>query len=177
MNQELASAIYALHPDAFGWALHCCGGDRPLAEDVLQIAYQKWLEGRAVHAGRSSLKTWWFGVIRFTAREEFRRNRSWEGLVLRLWNSPASGPLTAPAPSHLVELDEESTRLRAALGQLPTRQAEVLHLVFYQDLSLSAAAAVLGISTGSARRHYERGKTRLRALLAAPSATSHDASR
>lgn len=177
MNEELAPALKALHPDAFGWALHCCGGDRHLAEDVLQIAYQKWLQGRAIHSGRSSLKTWWFGVIRFTAREETRRNRNWEGLVLRLWSLSATHPISPPGPSRLVELDEQSTRLRLALSRLPARQAEVLHLVFYQDLSLSAAAAVLNISLGSVRRHYERGKARLRSLLDVQSPTGHDASR
>jgi RNA polymerase sigma-70 factor (ECF subfamily) len=41
----------------------------------------------------------------------------------------------------------------------------VLHLVFYQDLSISEAAVIMGVSLGSARTHYERGKARLRELL------------
>jgi RNA polymerase sigma-70 factor (ECF subfamily) len=40
-----------------------------------------------------------------------------------------------------------------------------LHLVFYQDLTIAAAADVLGISLGSARVHYERGKAQLRRHL------------
>ena len=177
MNDDLAAALEILHPDAFGWALHCCAGNVSRAEDVLQNAYLKLAEGRAVHSGRSSIKTWWFGVIRFTAKEEARRSKNRDTLILRLWNGWAATPPDEPAPSRQMELDEESTRLRAALGELPPRQAEVLHLVFYQDLSLSAAASVLGISLGSVRQHYDRGKSRLRALLTSNPTSSHEGTR
>jgi RNA polymerase sigma-70 factor (ECF subfamily) len=41
----------------------------------------------------------------------------------------------------------------------------VLHLVFYQDLSIAEAADVMDVGLGTARTHYERGKARLRQLL------------
>jgi RNA polymerase sigma factor (sigma-70 family) len=56
-------------------------------------------------------------------------------------------------------------RFQQALARLPARQRETLHLVFYQDLSLSEAAEVMNISIGAARQHYERGKKRLRETL------------
>ena len=56
-------------------------------------------------------------------------------------------------------------RFQQALAELPARQRETLHLVFYQDLSLSEAAEVMSISIGSVRRHYERGKKRVREAL------------
>jgi RNA polymerase sigma factor (sigma-70 family) len=60
---------------------------------------------------------------------------------------------------------EANAQLLAALALLPERQQQVLHLVFYQGLSVQAAAGVLGVRVGTARVHYERGKQRLRALL------------
>lgn len=163
MERATTDQLEALHPDAFGWALHCCAGDHARAEDVLQNAYLKLAQERASHDGRSSFKTWWFGVIRFTAHEEFRRQCYRESLV---------GKLLAffveehhPAPSRQVEMEERNAELRRCLKQLPARQAEVLHLVFYQDLTINEAAQVMRVGIGSARQHYERGKARLRTLL------------
>src|SRR4051794_18515688 len=68
MDRELAS----LHHASFGWALACTGRDPSAAEDVLQDVYFKVLDGRARFDGKSSLKTWLFGVIRMTAREHRR---------------------------------------------------------------------------------------------------------
>ncbi len=54
----------------------------------------------------------------------------------------------------------------SSMDALTARQREILHLVFYQELSVQEAAEVLGMPVGTARTHYERGKTRLRAMLA-----------
>jgi RNA polymerase sigma-70 factor (ECF subfamily) len=168
MERAIADQLESLHPDAFGWALHCCGGDHARAEDVLQNAYLKLAQERAKHDGRSTFKTWWFGVIRLTAHEEFRRLRYRESLVGRLMSFFIEEH--HPAPSRQVERDERDAELRRCLKQLPARQAEVLHLVFYQDLTIQEAAGVMRVGIGSARQHYERGKARLRALLQPSSA-------
>lgn len=147
-----------------GWALACCDYDRPEAEDVLQTTYLKVLDGRARFAGVSSLRTWLFGVIRRTASEQRRRRavrRFFMGRTLD--EMPLADP--SPGADATVDRDEEVTTLRRALRALPSRQQQVLHLVFYQDLTIEEAAGVMNISPGSARTHYARGKARLRALL------------
>jgi RNA polymerase sigma-70 factor (ECF subfamily) len=157
-------ALEALHPASFGWALGCCGFDREEAADVLQAAYLKVLDGQARFDGRSSFKTWLFSVIRRTASE--RRRRGWvRRLALARWHAAEPRPEPAPGPEALTRRAESVRALRQALGALPRRQREVLHLVFHEDLSVEDAAAVMGVSLGSARRHYHRGKVRLRALL------------
>ncbi|SRR6266545_4070945 len=156
--------IEELHPASFGWALLCCGWDRQEAEDVLQTAYVKILDGRAQFDGRASLKTWLFAVIRRTAAE--RRRARWARSLLSLhWRDGRPDPTPVATPEALADDAETARRLRQALGSLPARQREVLHLVFYQDLTVEEAAQVLGVSTGSARTHYHRGKAGLRERL------------
>ncbi len=153
-HDERWRAIEAMHPASFAWA-RACAVDPDDAEDIMQTVYEKVLSGRARFGGRSSLKTWLFGVIRLTALEHRRR-----GLLRALRLVPMTRePAVQPAMR-----DDASTLIRA-LAQLPARQREVLHLVFYEDLTVNEAAATMGVSAGSARTHYDRGKKRLRALL------------
>jgi RNA polymerase sigma factor (sigma-70 family) len=162
---DLERELERLHPAAFGWALSCCGGDRVAAEDALQATYLKILDGRARFEGRSSLTTWVFGVLRRTAAEERRRGRGWQWRPLSLLASHAATGSDRHHPDAGVLRSEESRRLRAALDALPARQREVLHLVFYQDLTIAEAAEVAGVGLGTARTHYARGKAALRRLL------------
>jgi RNA polymerase sigma factor (sigma-70 family) len=157
---ELLRRLDALHPDCFAWALACCGRDRTEAEDVLQTAYLQVLDGRARFDERSTLKTWLFGVIRRTAAGE-RRRRVLRRLLLER-HYTLNG---APAHVASVEPTERALALRGALERLTPRQQNVLELVFYHDLTIEDAAAVMGLSIGTARTHYDRGKKKLAVLL------------
>ncbi|HEY4218638.1 MAG TPA: sigma-70 family RNA polymerase sigma factor [Gemmatimonadaceae bacterium] len=158
---DLENQLSQHHPAAFGWALACCKWNRAAAEDVLQTAYLKVLDGRARFAGRADFRAFLFGVIRRTANEERRHNAIRSLIPIGDHESPGAGA----AGLDLMVQDERSQELIAALNALSARQREVLHLVFYQDLTIAAAADVLGMSVGSARVHYERGKANLRRLL------------
>jgi len=157
---ELKAELERLHQASFGWALSCCRHNHAEAEEVLQTVYLKIFQGKALYRGESKFQTWLFAVIRKTAITERRKH------ILRTLKSIAVGPgISTSQPEVELEQSEMQQRFREALAQLPARQRETLHLVFYQDLSLSEAAEVMNISVGSARRHYERGKKRLREAL------------
>jgi RNA polymerase sigma-70 factor (ECF subfamily) len=160
---ELRCQLERAHADCFGWAMACCSRDRDHAEEVLQTVYLTVLEGQAHYHGRSTFRTWLFGVIRRTAAAE--RRKAWlRGLLLER-NGRDLRPGAIASPDAEVERDSRSDVLRHALADLATRQREVLELVFYHDLTVEDAATVMGVSIGSARTHYARGKARLAAIL------------
>src|SRR3954469_2292707 len=161
---DLDEALARHHQSAFGWALACCQWDRSAAEDVLQTSYLKIVDGRARYSNRAEFQTFLFGVIRRTASEERRRRVIRATLSLGVLGREHAMPAVTQAGLEPVLRDETSRELIAALGRLSARQRDVLHLVFYQDLTVAAAADVLGVSVGSARVHYERGKANLRRL-------------
>src|SRR2546423_1650021 len=162
---QLERELEQLHPESWGWALACCGREREMAQDVLQSAYLTILSGRAVFNGGSSLKTWVFGVIRWTARTERRRRLLW---LKRSADSAAAMEMADPVRGADAILDESDRRqeLVKALAALSRRQREVLQLVFYHHMTLEEAAAVMKVSIGSARTHYDRGKKALARKLA-----------
>jgi RNA polymerase sigma-70 factor (ECF subfamily) len=156
---ELRRQLEKVHADCFGWAMACCERDRDDAEEVLQTVYLTVLDGRARYDGRSSFRTWLFGVIRRTAASE--RRKAWLRRLLLMREADGLKP-EAPAPLD-AEMERDSRRdgLHHALAHLAARQCEVLQLVFYHDLTVDEAATVMGVSVGSARTHYARGKARL----------------
>lgn len=110
-------------------------------------------------------------MIRKTAISEHRKSLLRK---LRLTGGPDRTTLQSSLdeePAARFERSEAQIRFQRALEQLPARQRETLHLVFYEDLNLREAARVMGISIGSVRQHYERGKKRLREYLERPEIT------
>jgi RNA polymerase sigma factor (sigma-70 family) len=161
---SLIQVLESYHQDSWGWALACCTWQHSLADDVLQESYLRVLDGRARFGGRATEKTWFFGVIRRVALELARKQQtsSW-----RLFNAIAPNDEDPISDTGFDATDhaEVSQQLRLALQQMPQRQREVLHLVFYSELTLEEAAHSLGIGLGSVRTHYHRGKIRLAQLL------------
>ncbi|HZE68769.1 MAG TPA: RNA polymerase sigma factor [Pyrinomonadaceae bacterium] len=162
---ELRRELEKLHSASFGWARSCCRGNRAEAEEVLQTVYLKILDGKARYRGECQLRTWLFAVIRNTAITERRKALFRSVTAIPATNARAFRVDPNPDPELEFERSETQSRFRMAIERLPDRQRETLHLVFYQDLNLREAAQVMGISIGSARRHYERGKKRLREAL------------
>jgi RNA polymerase sigma-70 factor (sigma-E family) len=75
-----------------------------------------------------------------------------------------------PEPTGGTEVDAaggvaERDRLWRALGALPAKQRAVLVLRFYEDLTETAAAEVLGVTVGTVRSQTWKGLRRLEAAL------------
>jgi RNA polymerase sigma factor (sigma-70 family) len=164
---DLEQQLEELHPASFAWALGLCGRDAEDARDVLQETYLKIFEGKARFDGRSTLKTWLFAVIRRTAAS--RRRLKWLRDLRFVIRDVSAVPDGRDSAERRVIQSERTSALLGALTHLARRQREVIELVFYHDLTVEEAAAVAGISVGTARVHYHRAKQRLLAELEVPS--------
>jgi RNA polymerase sigma factor (sigma-70 family) len=152
-HEQLEQTVKALHRDAYIWARQCCRFDDEMAKDVLQQVYLKILESKAVYGGKSSVKTWLFSVIRFTANGSMAQANA----ILPLLED-------YDVPDEVVSSDADRSP-EELIQLLPAKQREVLLLVFYHGLTLEKAAEVMEIGLGTVRTHYDRGKKNLKKLI------------
>jgi RNA polymerase sigma factor (sigma-70 family) len=101
-----------------------------------------------------------------TARAlDFLRMRSRQ----RKRGNPEADPSQAvsrePNPSRHAEASELADRLRAAVGRLPRRQAQVFCLTCFEQMTSEEVAERLGMSPTAARMLLSRARRRLRRLL------------
>jgi len=149
------SALEAIHGQVYGWALSRCDFDHATAEDLMQQAYVELLSGSARFNNKSSLKTFVFSVVQNLARSRFRRVTSRLRLV-KQYRQESVTDAVEPV------VDDGVWR---AVRALPARQRDIIELVFCRELTIEQAAAVMGVTTGTGRVHYDRAKKALRTRL------------
>ena len=160
--QVSRKALAAIHSQLYGWALTRCGFDRSAAEDLIQEAYVAVLSGAARFDHKSTLKTFLFGVVQNLARSRFRQIAS----RMRLVTTYTAGAEHQGQDEARMD-DRESRQVWKAVEALPARQRDVTELVFCRDLTIEEAAAVMGVSVGTGRVHYDRAKKALAGRLSA----------
>lgn len=123
-------------------------GSRWAAEDTVQdamtAAFGKW---RVVSAFDSPGA--WLRRVTCNRSVSFIRKRVREAKLLALLSSRAEGD---------IRLDDDDEAFWSAVRRLPARQAQVIALFYYEDMSVAEIANVLEISAGAVKTHLSRGR-------------------
>ncbi len=126
-------------------------------EEVVQDAFVKLLTGRRVTAPGTE-GAYLRSVVLNGARSQLRKRR-----VRREKQPIADGPMPSPEPAALDMVIRED--VLAAIRTLPAKQADVVVLRYYLDLSEAEIATTLGMAKGTVKSHAHRGLKRLGQLL------------
>lgn len=131
--------------------------DLETAEEVVQDTFVKLVSGNYdIESGKEA------GYLRSMvlngARSALRKRQ------VRRAHTPDAPEAIAPAEDAGVARTEHD-RMIAALRRLPEKQAAVLTLRYYLDLSEAEIADTLGVARGSVKSHAHRGLKRLAVLL------------
>lgn len=152
------------------------------AEDVVQDAWLGVVKGLERFERRSSFKTWLFRIVANRARTKAVRDARYVALEIEGDEATApaqddhftpAGRLKAPprewamTPERLVQSREARTLVEAALAGLPAAQRTVVTLRDIEGLDAEAVCNIMDISETNQRVLLHRGRTKVRAALAA----------
>jgi RNA polymerase sigma-70 factor (ECF subfamily) len=154
-----------------------------LAEDIVQETWMAVIKGLAAFEGRSSLRTWVFGILVHRARtltvREARREWTpgdadgdldgepeWEPGAGRrgLW-AHAPQPWDGLDPADLYQAEEALGVVRTALEALPESQRQCILLRDVEGLSSEETCNILELGETNVRVLLHRGRARIRRAL------------
>ena len=159
--------------------------DRSTAEDVVQETWLTCLRSLDRFEGRSSLKTWIFGIALNVARTRRRKDARVLPFasLFRRDDSDSSAPTVDPrrfgsegkwrtppddwsnVPESHVLSRETLDRVRSAIDRLPPRQREVIILRDVAGFDAQAVSAVLAITPENQRVRLHRARAAVRKVL------------
>ena len=159
-DPEAFGLIYDRHVDAvFRYLARRLGPVH--AEDLVSEVFVRALEAR--HRTRphesGSMLPWLYGIARNLVLKGTRPDP--------ITHHRDTGGTDWSSVDGRVDADSVRMPLRAALAGLPNIEREVLLLVSWEQLTVTEAALVLGITSGAARTRLHRARAHAAAALAA----------
>jgi len=135
------------------------------AFDVTQQVFVRAFKGLASFRGAATVRSWLYRIAINCALSWLRDHRREQPAEI------AEDSLTAMpvAPANIAS-DQDGTRLRAAIAQLPPKQKLVLELRVFDDLSFKEVAELADCSENTAKVNFHYAVKRLRDILGGPDA-------
>jgi RNA polymerase sigma-70 factor (ECF subfamily) len=182
-ERAFAAVVDELSPGMLRMARHYVRTDAA-AEEVVQEAWLVVVNGLDDFEGRSTLRTWVFGIVINIARGQGVRDARTVPFAALVDEGaePAIGPERflpadhdrwpghwaigpAPWPDHALETAEALAVLREAVAALPEAQRAVITLRDVVGCSAEETCNALGLSATNQRVLLHRARTRVRVAL------------
>jgi len=142
---ELLKIYYA---DTYSYLRRLCGS-RHDAEDLTQQTFLKVWSSLDGFAGRSKFSTWLYRIAHNTYLDWLRKNTAGTQSCPDLWWQECIDK--NPDPFANLAERQLAQRLYQAVGQLDEGKKHVVHLHYYQGLSIRETAKVLNVATSTVK--------------------------
>jgi RNA polymerase sigma-70 factor, ECF subfamily len=163
-TDALSTLVERHHSPLVGFLYRMTGGDRALAEDLVQEAFLRVLRAIARYEYTRPFKPWLYAIAANLSRDHFKRaeTRRTEAVPDEAMGQVADEDAS---PEGRVIAGDEAEHVAAAVAALPDHQRAAVILRYYQGLSLAEIADTLGVPVGTVKSRLSLGLRRLRARL------------
>ena len=149
MRQSLEELIEAYQKSLYAAAFNICRNTDD-ANDVVQDTFIQYYTTKKQFQDEEHLKAWLLRVVINRAKDISRS--FWKKNRLSIEDYADAVPFES----------REETGLFEAVMRLPEKYREVIHLYYYEDLSIKETARILRITEGSVKMRLSRGRSFLR---------------
>jgi RNA polymerase sigma-70 factor, ECF subfamily len=162
-DRALAEVLDAFGPAVYATALHVLGNPAAAQDVVQDVFVGLWRQPQRYDEALGSLRTYLTMTARHRAQDVLRselRRLGRESKHHRLL--PAQHQST---PGDAVVDAQSASVVRAAVGELPPDQREVIEMAYFRGLSYREVARAVGIPEGTAKSRVRLALARLESIL------------
>lgn len=124
--------------------------DREHADDVVQEVFLRYIKTDKVFDSEEHIKAWLLRVTINCSHNVF--SNSW-------------AKKTVPISEEIIFDTEEKSDVYYAVAELPQKYRAVIHLFYYEDMSIDEISKTLGINSSTIKSQLSRGRNLLRKKL------------
>jgi RNA polymerase sigma-70 factor (ECF subfamily) len=160
-DAEAFALLYDRHSRAaYSLAYRLMNGRQP-AEDLVQEAFIKvWRSAGGYRAGRGSVRTWIFSIVRNRAIDQFRSDASRRRTRDEV---EASAPTSEPSEAFAETWrNTQQEQVREVLKTLPQEQLRILELAYFSGYTHVEIAERLSLPLGTVKGRMRLGLENLR---------------
>lgn len=140
-------------------------GSEADAEELMMDTFAVIVSGTSAFSGRSSFKTWLFGIARNQARMFLRKKKGLFFSLEDMRKKTQAKDTEANTPELDLLLQEQNRELYLALERLPADYRQTLYLLYFEDMNPDEAAFVMGKTKKQIYNLTERGRKGLKETL------------
>ena len=162
--QDFEHLYSAYKKDIYNFILRISGYEYAIAEELTQETFYRAFMSFSKFQGRCQIKTWLCQIAKNVYYQYLRKNKK-DSLVFKSAIEQVPDKYTSTIPEHEIEKAELIRKALSIINDFDNRTRDVVLYRLYSDLSYAQISLLMGISEGSAKVVFFRGKALLQARL------------